>query len=139
MYKNFDFVHGFNHCYELIGDRLVYCAPSWYLSGGNGHQASLSSGHTGYIYIWSKNFIRGFPECFNIGGFDYILARLLTGKSINLVPEHMQMSISVLAGAKYGVLPLPVVHINHGPKHLVNFKDYFKNVDVIDKLRKRCL
>ena len=116
-----DFVHGFDKSYELIDGALTgEVIPSYYLN-------LVGGGHTGYIYGYSQRFLEKinhtFLDCFLLGGFDYVLARILTGKSLDpfkkfIFFKHILEFAEKIRGCDYAVLVHRAIHCYHGPRHL---------------------
>ncbi|KAH9253525.1 hypothetical protein BASA81_008572 [Batrachochytrium salamandrivorans] len=125
--KSNDVVHGFDKNYELIDDQVSnVLVQSYYING---------VGHCGYVYGFSARFLESignqFPDYFLIGGFDWVLANIITGK--NMVPFSKFMFYDRLLefadrvkGLKYTYLDHTVLHCYHGPryKRLTPFKVY---------------
>ncbi|KAH9256654.1 hypothetical protein BASA81_005158 [Batrachochytrium salamandrivorans] len=122
-----DIVHGFNESYELVdGQMSNVLVPSYYING---------VGHTGYVYGFSARFLERidnkFMSQFLIGGFDYVLARIVTGKSLEPFSKFVfyQQLLDFAArikGLKHTYLEHTVLHCYHGPKYkrLTPFKAY---------------
>lgn len=138
---DFEFVHGFNYTFELKDGKESYFAPSFY---------SKKSGHTGFIQGYSNSFLQKieykFMTNFLIGGFDYVLACVLTDKSLDWCSsftfyQHLVEFANKIKGSTYTNLDHLVVHCYHGDQssRLTPFKLYNKelNLDWL-KIRNSC-
>lgn len=112
--KDHDFVHGFNHAFQIKDEITEYFAPSFYTRG---------YGHTGYIQGFSHEFLKRinfkFIDKFLLGGFDYVLAQMVVGKSIEWCKpfkfyQELLTFNENIRGVKYSVLDHFVIHYYHG-------------------------
>ncbi len=150
-------IHGFSYATNVYKDNKITDIPiismvKNYLENG------IINGHTGYSWTFNDKFIELlgsdlFPECFIIGGFDYILALSLLSqynKLSNLINnQKIKCIISTfyesIKSSEIDYINLPIKHYYHGDP-LIRYKgrwDMYKDIspEVIKKYfesRKEC-
>lgn len=131
--NSYDFVHGFSEARNVMENgSMGNIVNSFYKN---------NEGHCGFIYGYSNRFLRKinytFMEDFLNGGFDYVLACILSKKSLKpfekfLFFDKILLFRDLIKNCSYTNLSCQVIHCYHGLpyKRLCDYSLYEREINL---------